>query len=206
MQNSESGSRGSESAREWASEQAQRVGSEVQRLRRRRNLSAVQLSERTEELGYPITRGTIAKIEGNHRAGKLDVAEVVVLSAALDVPPVLLLYPAAPDGRVEALPSANCTSDKAVQWFSGESSPPQKPREDGAIRIERSSDGAKLLDAIRKRRDFTSGPMRLFDLIDKGGQGEELSGETRTALQEWREEVAKLNAEIRHLGGTVDDG
>ena len=45
----------------------------------------------------------------------------MVLAAALEVPPVELLFPDLPDGEVEALPGRVTTSWQAVQWFSGES-------------------------------------------------------------------------------------
>ncbi|WML61904.1 hypothetical protein [Rhodococcus sp. AH-ZY2] len=117
----QSNTRGSAEAREWANEQAARVGAEVHRLRTEvHRISAVQLAERTAELGYPITRGTIAKIESNSRAAKLDVAELAVLAKALCVPPIQLLYPQLPDGPVEVLPNVRVRSVDAMTWFSGE--------------------------------------------------------------------------------------
>ncbi len=68
-------------------------------------LTALQLAERTKALGYPITRVAISKIEGNKRAGKLDLAELLTLAAALEIPPALLLFPDYPsDDRAEVLP------------------------------------------------------------------------------------------------------
>ncbi|WP_156666075.1 helix-turn-helix domain-containing protein [Rhodococcus sp. HS-D2] len=117
----QSTSRGSAEAKEWASETARRVGEEVRRLRADvHEMSAVQLANRTAELGYPITRGTIAKIESNSRAAKLDVVEVAVLAKALRVPPLQLLYPELPDGPVEVLPGVTVRSVSAMTWFSGE--------------------------------------------------------------------------------------
>ena len=59
-------------------------------------------------LGYPISRGAIAKMESNVRSGKVDVAEVPVLSAALDIPPVLLLFSGfSMDGFRDALPGVS---------------------------------------------------------------------------------------------------
>ncbi|OHT93189.1 helix-turn-helix domain-containing protein [Mycobacterium syngnathidarum] len=92
------------SAKAWELTLSKRVGETVQRLRAELGLTAMQLSERTRELGYPISRVAISKIESNSRAGKLDVAEWIVLAYALDVPPGALLYPDLPDGSVEVLP------------------------------------------------------------------------------------------------------
>ena len=61
------------------------------------------------------------------RSGKVDVAEVLVLSAALDIPPVLLLFPGfSMDGFRDALPGVLTPDDEAVRWVSGRVSFPRK--------------------------------------------------------------------------------
>jgi transcriptional regulator with XRE-family HTH domain len=107
-------------AKAWELDLAARVGKAVQKRRNALKLTAQQLAQRTAELGYPVTRVAISKIESNKRAGKLDVAELLVLAAALDIPPVLLLFPDFPDGSVENLPGRDTESRKAVLWFSGQ--------------------------------------------------------------------------------------
>lgn len=109
-------------AKAWDLTLAERAGNAVQKRRKARGWTGVQLAERTAELGYPITRVAISKIEGNSRAGKLDVAELLVLAAALDIPPVLLLAPDFPDGQVETWPGHSVDSRQAVGWFSGRES------------------------------------------------------------------------------------
>ena len=79
----------------------------------------MELAERAADLGYPMTRVAISKIEGNSRAGKLDVAELLVLAAVLHIPPALLLAPDFPDGKVETRPGHSVDSREAVAWFSG---------------------------------------------------------------------------------------
>lgn len=107
-------------AKAWELSLSERVGATVQRLRTELGLTAVQLSERTRELGYPITRVAITKIENNSRAGKLDVTEWIVLAYALDVPPGALLYPDLPDGEVEVLPGWVLPSWVALLSLDGE--------------------------------------------------------------------------------------
>lgn len=107
-------------AKAWEQTLSARVGATVQRLRTELGLTAVQLSERTRQLGYPITRVAITKIENNSRAGKLDVAEWLVLAYALDVPPGALLYPDLPDGTVEVLPGWVLPSWVALLSLDGE--------------------------------------------------------------------------------------
>ena len=91
-------------AKAWELELAGRIGAAVHVRRKALNLTAQQLAERTKNLGYPITRVAISKIEGNMRTGKIDVADLLVLAAALDLPTISLLFPGAADQDVEALP------------------------------------------------------------------------------------------------------
>jgi hypothetical protein len=69
----------------------------------------------------------IAKIESNSGSGKVDVAEVLVLSAAVEIPPLLLLFPGvATDGGAEIVPGVFTREDEAVRWMSGQVSFPQE--------------------------------------------------------------------------------
>jgi transcriptional regulator with XRE-family HTH domain len=107
-----------EGARAWELGLAARVGTAVQARRKTLGLTAVQLAERTKQLGYPITRVAITKIEGNSRSGKLDVAELSVLAAALDVAPLELLFPGEADSPVERLPDKTVPTAHAASWFA----------------------------------------------------------------------------------------
>ncbi|RIT73425.1 helix-turn-helix domain-containing protein [Mycobacteroides abscessus] len=108
-----------QSAKDWQEERSKQFGRAVAERRNALGLTAVQLSERTKTVGYPMTRSTIARIEGNHRAGKVDLAEIVTLAAALDTAPILLLFPDLVDGRVRPLPDRTVTSMDALSWFYG---------------------------------------------------------------------------------------
>lgn len=126
----------------WELDLAARFGEAVQKRRNALGLTAQQLAQRTADLGYPVTRVAISKIEGNMRAGKIGIAELIVLAKALETPPVLLLYPGFPDGydvtvdetygpgepftvtfpgEVETLPGQKESSRDAVLWFAGQS-------------------------------------------------------------------------------------
>jgi transcriptional regulator with XRE-family HTH domain len=110
-----------ESAKQWQKDLALRVGASVQARRKKLKLTAAALAERTSELGYPISRVAVGKIETGHREGKLDLAELVVLAAALGLPPVMLIYPDLPHGSVEVLPGCEREAMDALAWFSGDS-------------------------------------------------------------------------------------
>lgn len=107
-------------AKAWQLEWAGRIGRAVQDRRKQLGLTALQLSARTEVLGYPISRVAISKIESNSRAGKVDVAEVAVLGMALDIPPVMLLYPGLPHSPTRLVPMWEGSAIDALLWFTGE--------------------------------------------------------------------------------------
>jgi transcriptional regulator with XRE-family HTH domain len=110
-----------EGAKEFELARAGWFGNAVSWRRKALNLTASELSRRTVDLGYPISRGAVAKIESNLRSGKVDVAEVLVLSAALDIPPALLLFPQfSTDGSGPVLPGVYAKEDDAVRWLSGQ--------------------------------------------------------------------------------------
>lgn len=100
---------------DWAAELVKRVGKAMKDARNGR--SATWLSDRTAELGYRVPATVISKLDSGHRGSVLGVAELVVLAAALDMPPVALLYPALPDGEVDLLPGEPVRSLNAVEWF-----------------------------------------------------------------------------------------
>lgn len=134
----------------------------------------------------------------------MPVTDLVVLAAALDVPPVLLLYPDAPDGPVETLPGADSSSDEAIQWFSGDSLRPTR-RNAGAYVIPPASEGVELMREVRKRRELGNFRLQVADILDRAGRGGELDSATREAIELLRYKRAELNAKIRALGGTVAD-
>lgn len=112
-------------AKRWQEDLAARVGRAVKRARKDLGWTAIELSRRCTDLGFPMSRVAISKIESNSRAGKLDLAELIVLAEALDVPPVALIYPYLPAGEVEVLPGHFTPSSDAVWWFTGESDSPK---------------------------------------------------------------------------------
>jgi len=131
-----------EAAKAWQKDMAERIGRAVQNRRRKLKITAAALAKRTGELGYPISRVAIGKIETNHREGKFDVAELLVLAAALNIPPILLLYPGYPDGAMEILPGHPADSRNAALWFAG-----QVPSENVGLRSDYGwNPGEELVD------------------------------------------------------------
>jgi transcriptional regulator with XRE-family HTH domain len=109
-----------EDARRWQLAISANCGAALRYWRQSvRGITAAKLAERCGELGFPISRVAISKIETNSRQGKLEVAELIVLARALRIAPVQLLYPNIPDGRLEYLPHQTVRETVALDWFVG---------------------------------------------------------------------------------------
>ncbi|MCU1647577.1 MAG: putative DNA-binding protein [Nocardia sp.] len=108
----------------WKDSTVRRIAEQIRRHRGDR--SAQWLSDRTAELGYRVTRATISDLEVGRRT-RLEVTQLLVLARALDVPPILLLFPDVPDGPVAYLPGEIDQSIRAIEWFVGENLPPSAP-------------------------------------------------------------------------------
>ncbi len=102
----------------WEIEHAHRIGQEVQRLRKAAGLTAQQLGERAEELGLKMTRQAISDLE-NGRRRYVTTAELLILAAALDTPPVCLVFPGPYEKLIEIIPGREGIEFDAAQWFSG---------------------------------------------------------------------------------------
>ncbi|MBX9147744.1 hypothetical protein [Rhodococcus qingshengii] len=132
----------------WGRETSNRVGREIQRLRGEHTVQ--WLSDETEKLGYQISRSRISDLERGKRGGLLGVAELIVLAAALDAPPLALLYPNLPDEKVEWLPGDIKDSWLALKLFSGEIT--IRPL-GGSEKSKRASDLAAPLRWLRRHDD-----------------------------------------------------
>ncbi|MDO2969558.1 DNA-binding protein [Mycobacteroides abscessus] len=138
----------------WAAELVRRVGRAIKDARGGR--SAAWLSERTAELGYRVPATVISKLDSGHRGSVLGVAELVVLAAALDMPPVALLYPDLPDGEVEMLPNRPARSIAAARWFSGEV---RRASIEGAVdpaQIDAERENMRRIQLSRRRHELQS--------------------------------------------------
>ncbi|MFI1304004.1 helix-turn-helix domain-containing protein [Streptomyces sioyaensis] len=106
---------------EWADQVMTTVAREVRRRRKELGMSAQDLADACEEIGYPIPRNVIANMESGRRA-TLPLVEAMVLAKALRTYPICLLYPLGYVDRVQRLPLqySEPTWD-AMHWFTGDS-------------------------------------------------------------------------------------
>lgn len=74
---------------EWAEQTVSRI---ARTIREARGVRSTQwLADRTKELGHPISRVAISNLEVGRKSG-VDVADLVILARALEVPPMMLIY------------------------------------------------------------------------------------------------------------------
>jgi transcriptional regulator with XRE-family HTH domain len=130
---------------EWAKALHQRIAKAIRDARQGR-LTAQELADETERLGYPITRSQIANYESG-RKQSLDVCELIVIAAALRVPPLKLMFADAQDQTVEMLPGQPTSTFDAISRFIGN---PIWPREEAA-------ELTKKLDSIKRAIDRSAG-------------------------------------------------
>lgn len=76
----------------WARSWTAGIGERLRAARRSAGLTMQQVADRTAELGYPISRASIATLETRPR-DRIHVQDVAVLAAAVGVAPVEILYP-----------------------------------------------------------------------------------------------------------------
>ncbi|GGK65431.1 hypothetical protein [Streptomyces flaveus] len=113
------------SANEWAAQIAKQVGQGVAYYRtqsrdaRGGKLTAQALADRCAGLGLPLDRTVIAKLEKGTRQ-TITIGELLVLARALEIPPVLLLFPLGRTDTTEVLPGEDTDTWAALKWFTGE--------------------------------------------------------------------------------------
>ncbi|MFB6567362.1 helix-turn-helix domain-containing protein [Streptomyces noursei] len=116
---------------DWNQRIARRVGQEVARARQYttdengRRMSAQALADRCAELGHPLDRSVIAKLERGIRQS-VSVADLLVLAKALDLPPLALVFPVGYEEEVEVLPGRSEHPVTGLRWASGEGVLPEE--------------------------------------------------------------------------------
>lgn len=112
-----------EDAAGWPERVMESIAQEIRAWRDRREISGKELAARCAELGFPIARNVIANIESGRRSG-ISVPELIVIAMALNVPPILLIYPIGRDKLVEIGPEHEIAPWFAVKWFIADNRPP----------------------------------------------------------------------------------
>jgi 8-oxo-dGTP diphosphatase len=95
------------------------MAGEIRRYREERGMSAQHLADRCAALGLDISRSTLADLENGRRV-TMNVAELLVLASALDVPPLLLIVPLGRAEATEILPGDTVDTWRAAKWLIGD--------------------------------------------------------------------------------------
>lgn len=194
----------------WAAETVNRTAAEIRRRRQELGLSAQALSERTTALGHTVSRATISDLELGRRGERLLVPDLIVLAAALQTSPGVLMFPDQPHGAVEVLPNVEGTSSSAARWLGdglifdlpgGQYAWPDD--EDDFYDVMGSNElvsAGKRLEQLLEDVESARGFARRSGLVpdDMRGMWLDRYEANRVKALEW---VAK----VRELGGTLDE-
>ncbi|WP_335970934.1 helix-turn-helix domain-containing protein [Streptomyces sp. CA2R106] len=105
---------------EWHVQVAATVAAEVRRRRKELGMSAQDLADACEEIGYPIPRNVLANMESGRRT-MIPVPDVMVLAEALHTHPICLLFPIGYTATAPMLPDRDRVDTwTALSWFTGE--------------------------------------------------------------------------------------
>jgi 8-oxo-dGTP pyrophosphatase MutT (NUDIX family)/transcriptional regulator with XRE-family HTH domain len=112
---------------EWPTRLVRVIADEIRRRREAHQppMSAQQLAEACGKIGLDISRSTLADLENGRRV-TFTVAELLVIAAALDIPPVRLIVPLDRESA-ELLPGHEINPWAAMQQFTSEPGNPDDP-------------------------------------------------------------------------------
>jgi Helix-turn-helix domain len=99
----------------WDKEVVSLIAEAVRHYRTERKMSAERLSQACKDAGYKIPRSVIANLESGRR-DTVSIPEWLVLARALQVPPMLLLFPLGRAEQMEVLPGRSMTPWAALAW------------------------------------------------------------------------------------------
>ncbi|MER5970306.1 helix-turn-helix transcriptional regulator [Streptomyces sp. NPDC002055] len=135
---------------QWPTAFTGRIARRLRDSRKAAGLTMAEVAQGCADRGLPeFTEHSMKNLESGRKTS-ITVAEVVVLSDVLGVPPVTLLFPLGSSARVEVLPGREVSTWDALAWFTGES-PLAEPAPEGSAR--------DLLDLFRQHGDLVAAAM-----------------------------------------------
>jgi transcriptional regulator with XRE-family HTH domain len=178
---------------DWAADLHARIAAAIKKQRGSER-SAQDIADRTAELGYAMSRAQIANYESG-RKKNLDIAELLIIAAALDIPPLVLLYPDLPAGDVEIIPNCPGNSFDAYLWAAGLVPP--------FLNTGTPSKGSQLIAAVRRRHELMADLAGL--LVEKSKARNDTARESLASRQaELTREIRRQNALISDTGGVLN--
>lgn len=133
---------------EWVEHFTRQMGRAIDSARGKR--SDQWIADRTKAIGHPISRTAISEYRRGIRK-TMPVTDWLAIAAALEVPPVSLLFPDLPNGLVSLLPHHfEVVGFDAVEWISGE-----RQTVPGGLYLVADSNGEPL--ATHSRAEYLEG-------------------------------------------------
>lgn len=182
------------------------VATNVQRLRKRRDLSIYALSGLLKEAGRPITPSAVAKIERGER--QVSVDDLAALAVVFGVSPGALLLPLndRPGAQVSVTGAGEVDAADAWDWVEGRRPLKLSERGEQTEQLEFLVNGVPRLRRILRQHPAGRAVERLHDAVDMlvtrsqyvdDGDAEEV----RDVAEQARHAAARVVAEIDHLDG-----
>jgi transcriptional regulator with XRE-family HTH domain len=161
-------------------------------------MSAQDLADETTKLGLPLSRSQIANYESG-RKHSLDLTELLIFAAALDIPPALLLFPTFPDDTVEVLPGRVVDTSRALDWLSGHAT----------LAIGPSTPGTQLIEAAGRLASIEDDLVRMRGSMDELSMPPAVATSTKEVIRRMEERAAAYEEWIvtakTALWGSVDE-
>lgn len=132
---------------------AKRVGENVKRIRRARNLDQKDVSALVGSLGRPMLPTVLSKIERGER--RVDVDDLMAIAEALNVSPAaLLLPPTFGDDLVSLSEDHQVTSHTAWRWFQGLKTAMDFEPGEGTNLAEPGADPSIAAEAVEREEEW----------------------------------------------------
>ena len=119
--------------------------------RKSRKWSAQDIADECVRLGLDVRRDLITDLE-NGRRSHISVAELLAIAAALEVPPLQLLFGVGTEETAEILPGRHVPAFRAAQWFTGEGPMPEPGDDPGMVTISGPHNSGPALPLVLYRR------------------------------------------------------
>jgi transcriptional regulator with XRE-family HTH domain len=188
----------------WAENATRKIAYEIKRWRKRRGLSAQHLSDLTRDLGHRVPRTVIANLESGRR-DSVSVPELLVIAAALNVPPVLFIAPVGHVNTVEILPQIKVSAWQTRGWILGAIG-----LECHTYSQEQYLEGRKAIDMydmhtslLREHVQLRASIRKRLDIQQSISGHEELSNEK--ALEYQKEQLGVLASELGRSESRIRD-
>lgn len=179
----------------WTESLHERIAQNIKDARNTAGMSAQDVADRTQKLGYGVSRDKIANYESGRKQG-LDLSEFLVIAAALRVPPVTLIFSGPPDEPVQVLPGHYATTVTGLAWLCGDPA----LADDGIT--DQESYNATLLKLIRERSGVEHDLdllRRVIDDFERRGLSEKDRVENFRAAGRLLGQVDEINQQIMNL-------